>query len=488
MNGIDPHVFVVLGATGDLFRRKLLPAIYELRAATGADIVVVGAATRPLDEETFRARGREALMDAGHGGDEPLHWCDHSLHYHQVASPQDYAHLSSSIAEVEADHGLPGNRLFYMAVPPTAFPDAIAALGSAGLASAPGWVRLVVEKPFGRDLDSAKALNEAIHEWFDESQVYRIDHYLGKETVQNLLVFRFLNPIFEASWNRDRVERVEITVAESLGIGSRGKYYDRAGAVRDMVQNHLTQVMTLVAMESPVTFGADAIRDEKVKVLRSITAIDPSAVVLGQYQPGEVSGQPVAGYRQEPGVADGSGTETYAAIRVDVDNWRWQGVPFYLRTGKAMERRVTQVAVTFRRPPICLFHGRPDECIAHADVLYLTLQPDEGFRLEIEVKEPGYDHRLKTIPLRFSYSESFGRIPDAYETLLADVAGGDQTLFVRADEVEQAWRLYTPLVTDPPSPLPYPAGSWGPDEARALLGDPAVDWATGPLDGPPDAG
>jgi glucose-6-phosphate 1-dehydrogenase len=238
-------------------------------------------------------------------------------------------------------------------------------------------------------------------------------------------------------------------------------------------------VLTLVAMESPVTFDADAIRDEKVKVLRSITNIDPGGVVLGQYTAGEIDGEPVIAYRDEAGVAEGSTTETYAAIRLEIDNWRWQGVPFYLRTGKAMSRRTTEVAVTFRRPPVCLFHGEPDRCIAHSDVLYLTLQPDEGFRLEIEVKEPGVDDGLRTIPLSFSYSEEFGRIPDAYETLLADITMGDQTLFVRGDEVEASWRLHTPLIESPPEPLPYDAGTWGPEAARDLLGGDAFDWATG---------
>ena len=474
---IDPHLFVVLGATGDLFQRKLLPAIRALRIEEEAQVIVLGAATRPIGDDGFRELARESLAEAGYG-DDARQWCDEALHYHQVPRDDGYGALAERIAGLEEEHGLPGNRVFYLAVPPSVFPTAIDALGEAGLASAPGWVRLVVEKPFGHDLESARRLNEIVHSHFAESQVFRIDHYLGKETVQNLLVFRFLNPIFEASWNRDRVDRVEITVAETIDIEGRSRYYDDAGAVRDMIQNHLAQILTLVAMESPVTFGADAVRDEKVKVLRSIRSIEPEHVVLGQYESGKIDGEDVVGYRDEDGIPDDSGTETYAAVRLEIDNWRWQGVPFFLRTGKAMKRRITQVAVTFRRPPICLFHGRPDDCIVHSDVLRLTLQPDEGFRLDIEVKEPGYDDRLRTIPLHFSYADEFGRIPDAYETLLADVALGDQTLFVRSDEVEEAWRLFTPLIDDRPPAVPYPAGTWGPEEARTLLDDGRLDWAT----------
>jgi len=476
---LDPHLFVVLGATGDLFLRKLLPAIYTLMKDQGAEIIVLGAATAEIDAAAFRKSSLQALHAAGiTDADE---WCDRSLHYEPIARGDGYEGLANRIAAVEKAHDLPGNRLFYLALPPRIFPAAIEQLGAAGLASSPtGWVRLVIEKPFGRDLESAQQLNALVHGHFAESQVYRIDHYLGKETVQNLLVFRFANPLFEASWNRDRVERIEITVAESIGVGTRGGYYDHAGVVRDMIQNHLTQLMTLVAMETPVTFDADAIRDEKVKVLRSIRGIDPGQVVLGQYRAGEQDGGPVDAYRDAAKVAADSQTATFAAIRLELDSWRWQGVPFFLRTGKGMREQTTQIAVTFRRPPICLFHGEQDQCIAHSNVLYLTLQPEEGFSLEIEVKEPGEDGRLRTIPLHFSYSEAFGDIPPAYVTLLADVIEGDQTLFVRSDEVEQSWGLYTPIIEADCVVHPYPAGSWGPDEATSLLDPPAIDWATGP--------
>ncbi|HEX5630255.1 MAG TPA: glucose-6-phosphate dehydrogenase, partial [Acidimicrobiia bacterium] len=351
-------------------------------------------------------------------------------------------------------------------------------LGAAGLATSPGWTRIVVEKPFGSDLTSARGINAALHTHFAEQQIYRIDHYLGKETVQNLLVFRFTNPIFEASWNRDRVERVEITVAETLDLTGRGPYYDRTGVVADMVQSHLTQVLSLVAMEAPSTFAADAVRDEKVKVLRSIREIPPAALRLGQFGPGEVAGRHLGGYRETTGVAPDSSTPTFAAVRVWIDNWRWQGVPFLLRTGRALPRRTTEVAVLFRQPPVCLFHGVVDDCIAGNDILRLVLQPDEGFSLEVDVKEPGTSTRLHPVSLHFSYQEEFGRIPEAYETLLADVIEGDQTLFVRSDEVEESWRLYTPLLGTPVAVDPYPAGTWGPSSADDLLPQGAVRWAT----------
>ncbi|MCU0280763.1 MAG: glucose-6-phosphate dehydrogenase [Acidimicrobiia bacterium] len=472
---IERHVFVVLGATGDLATRKLLPALYHLATEHGLDTVVLGAGTRDLGDEEFRRRSQEALAAAGLDGEAAAAWCAARLHYFPLPPDGDYRAFAARLEAVEAQHSLPGNRVIYLALPPSTLPGVITGLGAAGLARAPGWARLVVEKPFGSDLATAAALNHLVDRHFDESQVYRIDHYLGKETVQNLLVFRFSNPLFEASWNRDRIARVEITVAEDSGVGARGRYYDTAGAVRDMLQSHLTQLLTLVAMEAPVSMTADDVRAEKVKVLRSIGPIDPTGVVLGQYHAGDGT---LPAYRDLDGVAPDSTTPTYAAATLFVDNWRWQGVPFHLRTGKALKERLTQVAVTFRPPPLCLYHGRPDACVASSNVLYLDLQPDEGFRLEIEVKEPGPTSRLRTVPLRFAYAEAFGEVPEAYETLLLDIVEGDQTLFVRADEVEGSWRLYQPLLDAPPPVHPYPAGSWGPVAARDLL-LPAPNWAAG---------
>ena len=327
-----------------------------------------------------------------------------------------------------------------------------------------------MEKPFGQDLASALELNDLLHRHYTEQQIYRIDHYLGKETVQNLLAFRFANPLFEWSWNRDRISAVEITVAEDLGIGARAGYYDHTGAVRDMVQNHLTQLVTLVAMEAPTSFAADAVRTEKVQVLEAVRAIDLSEVVLGQYGAGDVAGMPAPAYVEEPGVAADSRTATFVGLRLWIDTWRWAGVPFYLRTGKRLPRKTTQIAITFHQPPVCLFHGIADECKAHRNVVLLILQPDEGFEVRFDVKAPGEALQLDSWPLRFGYGEAFESLPDAYQTLLLDVMEGDQTLFVRADEVEASWRLYSPILEAELPVHSYPSGSWGPDITDEVLG------------------
>jgi len=474
----EPHLFIVLGATGDLASRKLLPALFRLTRAHGLDLAVLGAGTRDLGDDDFRSYARRALAAAGHDDGDAADWCAHLLHYQPLPTDGDFRSFAERVGRVEREHSLPGNRVLYLALPPATFPATIAGLGEAGLAHSPGWSRLVVEKPFGNCLAAARELNSLVRRHFDEPQVFRIDHYLGKGTVQNLLVFRFANPLFESSWNRDRIARVEITVAESVGVGSRARYYDRAGAVRDMLQSHLTQVLTLISMEPPISMQADAVRAEKVKVLRSIRPLDPGRLVLGQYEAGTTEEGTLLAYRETEGVAPGSRTPTYAAATLFVDNWRWQGVPFHLRTGKGLAERRTRVVVSFRPPPVCLYHGVSDHCVAHSDVLYLNLQPDEGFELEIEVKDPGDTPRLRTVPLRFAYADAFGPIPEAYETLLLDVMEGDQTLFVRGDEAEEAWRLYEPILDAPLPVHPYPAGSWGPPAARDLLAD-APNWAGG---------
>ena len=406
---VESHLFVIIGATGDLTKRKLLPALYEMitRQGLGDHCRILGAAGSQLDDETYRAQAREALQAAGFSDDDLAAWCERSVHYQSVAG--GYKALADRIAALEDGYGLSGNRVFYLALPPRVFATVIESLGKAGLNQSAGWTRLVVEKPFGRDHDSARELNALVHSYFSEEQIYRIDHYLGKETVQNLLVFRFANALFESSWNRDRVKDVQITVAEDLGVGTRAGYYDNSGALRDMVQSHLAQVFTLIAMEPPVAFEAQSIRDEKVKVLRSTTKIDSGAVVFGRYTTGELDGEQVPGYHDEDGVSADSTTETFVALRLDVDNWRWQGIPFYLRTGKRLPRRLTQIVVTFRETPVFFFTDRDSDQI-QSNRLVITLQPDEGFRLFFNVKAPEGQVRLETRPFQFSYREAFGEL------------------------------------------------------------------------------
>lgn len=469
---IERHTFVIFGGMGDLARRKLIPAFYRLITEGGlADhCVLIGTGRRDVSDRAYGEWTREALTDHGLADGDLEAWCDTSVFYQRVGKGQEgFADISRRIETIESEFNLPGNRVFYLALPPAAFPAAIAGLGEASLNTSPGWTRLVIEKPFGRDLDSAHALNRLVGEFFDESQVYRIDHYLGKETVQNLLAFRFANPMFESVWNRDRVESIEITVAEDLGIGSRAGYYDTTGVLRDMVQNHLTQVLTLVAMEPPVSFDADHIRNEKVKVVEAIAPIRPDDLVLGQYLAGTIGGEAVTGYRDENGVAADSATPTFAGLKLNVDTWRWRGVPFYLRTGKRLPRRVTEVAITFQLPPLCLFHGREDSCIVQPNVLLITLQPDEGFTLQFNVKAPGDTMAHHSQALRFSHDDVYGRLPDAYQALILDIIEGDQTLFVRADEVESSWRLYDPVLESSRETHPYAAGTWGPAEVNERL-------------------
>jgi glucose-6-phosphate 1-dehydrogenase len=472
-HNVEPHLFVVLGATSDLMRRKLLPALHRLKTggAVFAPLIILGVSRADLDDEGFRTLARESLAAYGRGPEDLARWCGECLYFQSLGAgtPEDFNALAARIQALEQANFLPGNRVFYLAMPPAAFVATITGLGESGLNRGPGWTRLVVEKPFGRDLASAQFLNAQVHRYFDESQVYRIDHYLGKETVQNLLIFRFANAIFEPLWHRNLVKSVQITVAESLGAGGRATYYDQTGAFRDIVQNHLAQLLTLTAMEVPVAFDADSIRTEKAKVLRAIARVEPENVIYGQYTRGVVDGQEVPGYREEPGVSAGSPTETFVALKVHIENWRWQGVPFYLMTGKRLPRRFTQIAVTFRCPPVWVFEpGYAGTC--NPNVLVFTVQPDEGFDLHFEVKTPGEPLQLKTQRLRYRYSEGFADLPDAYETLLLDIMAGDPTLFVRADEVEWAWRIFAPaLDPDPAKVLFYPAGAWGPPGAAGFM-------------------
>jgi glucose-6-phosphate 1-dehydrogenase len=471
MSTREPALFCIFGGTGDLSRRKLLPALCRLaeEGQLHPQTQVLATGRGELSNEGFRGLVRAALAKTDLSANSIAAFCDDRLHYQAMGQGrvQEFQVLGERLEGLESDHDLPSNRVLYLAMPPAAFPLVIEGLGAAGLNDSRGWTRLVVEKPFGRDLASARELNQLIHRFFSEPQVYRIDHYLGKETVQNLLVFRLSNALIESAWNRDRVDSIQITVSETLGVGSRAGYYDTAGAVRDMVQNHLTQLLSLVAMEVPSSFDANAIRFEKIKVLHTLAPIQCDHVVRGQYTTGEIEGQPVVGYLDEEGVSAESQAETFVAMRMFVDSWRWQGVPFYLRSGKRMPRKMTQIAVRFREAPVSFFKklGCSHDT---ADVLVITLQPDEGFTLYLDIKVPGSPFRLERIPLGFHYQDRFAAVPEAYQTLIEDVISGDQTLFVHGDEVEESWRVYTPLLEDPPRVRPYAAGTWGPREADSL--------------------
>ncbi len=480
----EPFTLVIFGATGDLTNRKLLPALYQLFAAgrLPEEFTVVGFSRRPAEE--FHAKVGEAL--AGHARDPGFARFREGFFYTQgdFEDADAYRRLSDLLGETDRKRGTCGNRLYYLATPPSAYEAIVAALGKSGLVGHPrrstggGWTRIIVEKPYGHDLESARALTRTIQGVFAENQVYRIDHYLGKETVQNLLVFRFGNGIFEPLWNRQFIDCVQITVAESLGVEGRGEYYDQTGAIRDIVQNHLLQLLTLVTMEPPVAFSAEAVRGEKVKVLKAIRSLTTQdtleRTIRGQYQSGVVGGRAVPGYREEPRVAPGSRTETFVALKLFVDNWRWSGVPFYLYTGKRLPSRTTDIAIWFRRAPHLLFRETNIKEV-EPNLLLVKIQPEEGITLRFGAKVPGPAVQIETVDMDFSYSTSF-RVPsrDAYERLLLDAMLGEQTLFTREDEVEEAWRVVTSILegwrASPPDPLPtYPAGTWGPEEVDALL-------------------
>jgi glucose-6-phosphate 1-dehydrogenase len=469
----EPSVFVIFGATGDLATRKILPALYHLHAqgCLPAGCLVLGVSRdTEITDDAFRRLAVEALRKHAIEPVPAAAWAAQWLHFQPVAEStrEEFLALRARIEQLEADHHFPQNRSFYLSLPPVAFAPTITELGETGLNCSTGWTRIVIEKPFGHDLASARELNALLHRWFTEEQIYRIDHYLGKETVQNLLVFRFANALFETLWNRDRIESVRITVAEELGVERRASYYDQAGALRDMVQSHLTQLVALIAMEVPVAFEASSIRDEKIKALRSITPIGPADVVLGQYTAGTLHGRKVPGYREEPGVRPDSTTETYAALRLHVENWRWEGVRFLLRTGKRMPRRLTEIEIRFRSAPVWMFRNVAPHGL-HQNSLVLTLQPNEGFCLYFDIKAPGEPFSIRQLPLHFGYAEEFAAIPEAYQTLLLDLMLGDQTLFVHADEVEASWGLYTPLL-EPQAPVhPYAAGTWAPPEAARIF-------------------
>jgi glucose-6-phosphate 1-dehydrogenase len=475
---VDRHVFVIFGATGNLSFLKLLPALYDLLEEKELKDLcqVLGVGTKELGDKGFREKAKEALKNAGITSKEIDTWCDTCLHYHSLGkSSDDYSGLADRVLDLEKEYDIPGNRVFYLALPPAILPKAITGIGETGLNKSQGWIRIVIEKPFGSDLKTAQDLNHLVYEYFEESQVYRIDHYLGKETVQNLLIFRFANTIFESLWNRDRIDNIQITVAESIGIEERARYYDKAGALRDIVQNHLTQLLTLIAMEVPAVFEGKEIRDEKVKVLRSIPMIRMENVIFGQYGKGMIDDKKIQGYREEKGVSNDSTTETYVAMKIEIDNWRWQGVPFYVRTGKRLTRRMTQVVVTFRHEPICIFQPY-SSCKITSNRLVITLQPDEGFHLYFDVKRPGEPLWLQTENLHFHYEDAFGPLPKAYPTLILDILQGDQTLFVRGDEVEASWNLFAPLLEQGFPVHSYAAGTMGPMAADKLLIQDGKKW------------
>jgi glucose-6-phosphate 1-dehydrogenase len=478
---IDSHLFVILGATSDLMRRKLLPALHHLNATqkvNGKCTILGVSRSQELNDDLFRDLAHQALLETGLIQDKSDPWYSRYFFFQSLGngSKEDFSNLAARIHSLEQELGIPGNRVFYLALPPNVVSDIVNGLGQSGLHKGSGWTRVVVEKPFGQDLKSAKHLDKTIHRYFREDQLYRIDHYLAKETVQNLLVFRVANGIFEPLWNRNQIKSVQITVAENRGVEHRAEYYDQTGALRDMVQNHLSQLLTLTAMELPVAFEADAIRDEKAKVLRSIPPVQPSQVIFGQYTQGTILDRKIPGYLEDPGVSPKSNTETFVALKLFIENWRWQGVPFYLVTGKALPERLTSIAVTFLCPPISVL--QPFNCCKmNSNVLVFTIQPDEGFDLHFEVKMPGLPLNLNTQRLRFRYSEAFAPLADAYQTLLLDIMTGDQTLFVRTDEVEGAWRLYTPLLAKGAIPVhSYPAGTWGPPEAEQFMEWPDPTW------------
>ncbi len=480
----DSCLVVIFGGTGDLTRRKLVPALYDLACAgcTTRNFQVLGIGRTKLDDEAFRKRLRDGAANSKDTRDfSEDGWQEFAQRLHYLigdANQRDfYPKLKAKIEEMQKN-GASKNVLFYVSVQASLAPPIVEGLGEAGLArNSEGWTRIILEKPFGSDLESAHELNEMVSQVFDENAVYRIDHYLGKETVQNIMVFRFGNSIFEPVWNRNYVEYVEITAGETLGVEGRAEFYEQTGALRDMVANHLLQCLTLTAMEPPVAFDADTVRTQKVQVLRAIQPMSKDEVakytVRGQYGPGKIDGKTVPGYRQEPGVNPHSLTETYVAVEFHVENWRWAGVPFYVRAGKRLARPLTEIAVHFKRTPQALFARNPGD--VHHNVIALRIQPNEGIALAFDAKRPGQQMRAARVDMDFSYKQVFGtQTPAAYETLLLDAMRGDATLFTRRDEVEAEWRIITPIEEAwrelPPPQFPnYAAGSDGPVEANRLI-------------------
>jgi len=486
-----PCSLVIYGASGDLTHRKLVPALYDLyeKHLLPTSFSLVGISRSKMSDEEFKAKLKESLKQSEPQLSDSL-WNSFSQNFHYLAGgyddPKVYQDLAKKLDEFDLVNGTAGNRIFYLSTPPNVFEAIVSNLGASGLsAEKRGYSRVVIEKPFGHDLESAQELNRRVKEVFREHQIYRIDHYLGKETVQNLLVMRFANSIFEPIWDRRHVDHVQITASEDLGVGSRAGYYESSGILRDMFQNHLFQVMCLIAMEPPVSYEANAIRDEKLKILKSIRPFDDKTLhqwtVRGQYGPGYLAGEKVPGYRQEEGVNPKSITPTYAALKVFLDTWRWHGVPFLLRSGKRLPKRATEVAIQFKEPPNLLFKSNVSDL--SPNVLVVRIQPDEGITLKFETKVPGMTMEARTVNMDFRYGNTFAEgSSEAYERLLLDCMLGDATLFIRGDETEAAWGALMPVLnhwetTEPDGDFPnYEAGSWGPSEADHLLEKPWRKW------------
>ncbi len=487
----EANTFIIFGASGDLTRRKLIPALYNLACADllPHDFSVIGFAVTEMNDDSFRESLKEALQASKEASSfNPKVWDAFAQNLHYITAdfltPEGYQKLSDRLKKFEEKDGGKGNRLFYLATPPSFYADIVERLGTHQLVVDSAqvkdvWTRVIIEKPFGHDLPSALDLNVSIHKTLREDQIYRIDHYLGKETVQNIMAFRFANAIIEPIWNRRYVDHVQITAAETLGVEHRGGYYEHAGCLRDMFQNHLLQLLSIVAMEPPVKYGGSSIRDRKADVLKAIVPINPEnlaeTAVRGQYGPGKVNGVNMPGYREEEGVNPNSITETFVAMKLFVDTWRWADVPFYLRSGKRMPQKLTEIVIQFKRVPHLFFNLTPEDQM-EPNVLTIRIQPNEGIALRFGAKAPGPGMHLRQVQMNFDYSEAFKVEPTtAYETLLLDAMQGDQTLFNRADAVEQAWTVLEPLLdiwqaTKPFQPFPnYGSGTWGPSTADALL-------------------
>ena len=480
-----PCSVIIFGASGDLTKRKLVPALYSLARQNliAPGFSIIGSARTPMTHEEFRAAMRDAVKQFSEDEWDASVWENFEAGlFYASTDPKDgdsYLRLKELLNQVDRERGTSGNRLFYLSTPPQLYTGIVEQLKRTGMhrTTEGGWIRIIVEKPFGRDLESAKTLNRDILQVFSEDQVYRIDHYLGKETVQNIIVLRFANGIFEPLWNRRYIDHVQITAAESIGVESRGGYYEQAGAFRDMIQNHMLQLLTLVAMEPPATLDATGVRDEKTKVVRAMRVIRPEEVdqiaVRGQYGKGSVGGVVVPGYREENNVNPESSTETYAAIKFFIDNWRWAEVPFYLRSGKRLPKRVSEIAIQFRRVPHFLFKNVVGGQI-EPNLLVIRIQPDEGISVKLGAKLPGQSIQIRPVSMDFQYGTSFGRkSPEAYERLLLDAMLGDSTLYARGDLVEMSWELVMPVILawqKPANNFPnYEAGSWGPKEAEEFI-------------------